>query len=59
MTQTNKPKYGPCSKKQAMFLNSTADIVVFGGAAKTCSDLVALNLVNSVKPKSKDMATPS
>ena len=34
MTQTNKPKYGPCSKKQAMFLNSTADIVVFGGAAK-------------------------
>jgi len=27
-------KYGPCSKKQAMFLNATADIVCFGGAAK-------------------------
>ena len=31
--QSDRPKYGPCSKKQAMFLNSAADIVVYGGAA--------------------------
>ena len=29
-----KPKLGPASKKQAMFLQSKSDITVFGGAAK-------------------------
>lgn len=39
MTQ---PKLGPASKKQEMFLQSKSDITVFGGAAYTYREWVAL-----------------